>query len=863
MTPRKDLAESVESRLKELDFDGAAVNMRSILAAERVLPGPYEKLLKIMASILKKEPSARVFALKGKALSNLARYGEARRALERSLSLDGGQALPRAWLGGVRLLEGQVVKAASELDRALALDPLCAWAYFYRAASRYIMGDEAAARADLARILKLAARDGSDLAARAFLSLLETKADRFKAALEVLEPVVESRSREGWPYVLRAAVHRAQGVKGAALKDLGRALKRISADWIYLERAGLHAELGNAKAALRDMESALRLSAKPALFLRRAEIHAGAGRYDLAMRDFDRSLPSGSAGADARGFALELSQGLARRGLKDKALKILRRAARSYPNDDEIVAATARLLEESGLAKKAESLLRETRRRRPRSESVVALLSDLLENSDRGDEAVDLLRRDAAKSAVSGVRLAQILLRRGRPGDAEEALSAALERAPRNAEAWRMLGRVRASQGRLRESYAAHRKALDFAPQSLESSFFLAEMLLRLGRPDKARALLAPARRALRSSAGIEGLMDRFDAAILCLDFDEAADAGEKILDATRSFGCLNRMSRPFFRDEFDFIALPSGYKRKAFAALDEHLARRPGSPWGRYYRSLLTDMLGVGKPASADIAKINSLPRSRYGWMRGHIGEVELITHRNFPAARAALAAAARACEPGDWAAQCMLAEVLLCQGDAAACRRAFDAAEKMAPAAEWGEVSAWRGEVLLWSGDYAKALKALDAAIAGRHSRFAQGWRGGALVKLGRYDEALAALERATAMVPHDGEARTWRVEALYRLGRFREACEEADFSASHYERYCGFHLHVLRGLSRGALGDVVGMRADFGRVPRDITEYAAQSLRIAPASAADAKRLLEAILDLSRGVRRGGYENSVWMR
>ena len=852
---------SVEDRLESLGYDGAAVNLRSILAAERVLPGPYAKILRELEAGLERAPSARLFALKGKALANLGRFEEARRALERSLELDGARALTRAWLGGVHLLEGTVVQAAAELDRALARDPRCGWAYFYRSASRYVMGETGAARADLSDLLKLGANDAAADAGRAFLCLLELKDGRFKESLRRLEPVLKKYSSKGWPYVLRAAVFRAQGKRAAAIRDLDRALGSLPADWIYLERAGLHEETGNAKAALRDVESALRLSPRPEVFLRRARLYAGAGRLERAMRDFGRSLPPGAADRDARGFALELFRKLDQKGRKPEALKVLCRAALAFPDDDEILAARVRNLEDMGRLKEAEALLREGLRRAPDSQGVVALLSDFLDQPDRCGEALELLQEAGKKNAKAGVLLAQALLRRGRFDGVEAALNSALDLEPENGEAWRMRGRLRAAQGRLEDSGDAYRKALAIAPDSLQTAFALAETLLRLGRPEAVRALLRSRRRELRVAGGLESLLHRFEAALLCLDFDEAADAGEKVLDATRSFSQLNKIFRPFFRVEFDFIALSPRYKRRCLAELEGHLARRPGSPWGHYFRSLLTDMLGLGEPAPDDIRRINSLPKARYGWMRSHVGEYQLIAKRDFPAAREAFAAAARACKPGNWAAQCFLAETYLCEGDHAACRRAFAVAEKMAPAAERGEVLAWRGEVLLWSGDYARALKELDAAVA-RHARFAQGWRGGALVKLGRYDEALVALEPATALVPHDAEARTWRAEALYRLGRFREACAEADLADTRYGRYGGFHLYALRGLSRGALGDARGMRADFDRLPRDVVDFAAKALRLKTVSSGDAPRVFEAVLELSRGVRRGGYENSVWL-
>lgn len=485
-------------------------------------------------------------------------------------------------------------------------------------------------------------------------------------------------------------------------------------------------------------------------------------------------------------------------------------------------------------------------------------------NSEATEMVDRLLKKLPRCSAARSLAEAGSLLRRqGKLAEAEVLLGPALMTHAKDSGILCAWAALMATRGRLGEAAKAYRKALKLRPDRLQIVFSLSQTLARQGRTaDMLRLLKKASRGQLAPGADIQTLLNRLHLELFQFDFERAASTSERILNSTRSYRTIGMLCTPFFMEEFDFISLPPGYKRRALAALNRYVARRPRSPWGYFYRDVLADTMGVRKDGS-DIAKIASFPAARYGWMRCRVGHYHLLVRRDFSAAAAELSVAVSGSEPGDWVAQCLLGETYLCSGRRDDARAAMDGAVKLAPEGFRGEALAWKGELLLWMGEYEQALDILEESLR-LNARFANGWKGGALVKLGRYGEALESLDRATALTPHDAESRTWRAEALYRLGRFREARREVDDTLTRYERYGGFHLYAIRGLALGALEDFKYMRKNFLNLPTDVADYVSAKIGLTNKDSDESiKRIFEAVLDLSLGVRRGSYENSAWMR
>jgi tetratricopeptide (TPR) repeat protein len=178
---------------------------------------------------------------------------------------------------------------------------------------------------------------------------------------------------------------------------------------------------------------------------------------------------------------------------------------------------------------------------------------------------------------------------------------------------------------------------------------------------------------------------------------------------------------------------------------------------------------------------------------------------------------------------------------------------------------VLTWNGEVLLWLGEYRRALRAFDAAVRMGAVTFVYGWRGAARLKLGDPHGALRDLDRALALDPKDLEAVVWRGETLRLLGRYDEACRDLDHFIAHHPSSAWGYLN--RGLLLGARGDEAGMRDDFARLPSGIASLLRRRFRIPDGrnpDPAQLRRMMQAGLDLARGVRRWeAYVDRIWMR
>lgn len=173
----------------------------------------------------------------------------------------------------------------------------------------------------------------ADAAARA---LVLAREERWEEALRLLDELAARHPAAGWPYALRATVHKARRDFAACRRDLDAALSRERRAWIFLERARLFEELGAVPAALGDVEQAIALAGASAeLLLRRAHLQACRRHYPLAVEDLTRALESDPGRTDALLRRAEL-HGIM--GRLDLALEDLRRAERSRPGPESALA---------------------------------------------------------------------------------------------------------------------------------------------------------------------------------------------------------------------------------------------------------------------------------------------------------------------------------------------------------------------------------------------------------------------------------------------------------------------------------------------------------------------------------------------
>ena len=281
---------SVERALSSLGYDGLEANFSCIFTLAAPPPDSYAKVLARLEGEIAAGPgAARPLALKGKALSNLGRYDEARPALERAVALEPESGEARAWLGRLELLTGRFAESLKELDRALKLGGDASWTRFYRAASLFALGRAEEGAEDLLRIAD--SNPDARLAGRAFQALLQIQSEKFAEALRSLEPVLRARPSAAWVYALRARVHKGLGDKAACLRDFDKALKFGPASWIRLERARVYEELGDILRSLDDVDAAIALDGpSAALFMRRAHLQVCRRHYHLAIPDYTEAI---------------------------------------------------------------------------------------------------------------------------------------------------------------------------------------------------------------------------------------------------------------------------------------------------------------------------------------------------------------------------------------------------------------------------------------------------------------------------------------------------------------------------------------------------------------------------------------------
>jgi tetratricopeptide (TPR) repeat protein len=651
-------------------------------------------------------------------------------------------------------------------------------------------------------------------------------------------------------------------------------------------------------------EAALRraLALEPGAPIRRELVEvlrerARTDRPAMAEKTLRRALMLAPGDGRLRAELVRSLRERARAGRPAAAEATLRRALSLAPADEETRRGLAEVLRARGraarrpaaAAKALDAALKlETGLARGRGEIAAALLAGGTGYHSAGllGSAETALRR-ASKLAPGDRRVRRALLETlqargrafhagGRLAAAEKALREALALEPRDAGSRRDLAdvlRARAwacqSAGRLEQAEAFLRQALAF--NSVHADF-----LRRLARALRARRNADPAEggegslETLRSREQIcritgrlrarEALLkrileltpdlsvDRFKTLMNLRRYDEAFDLAELMLDEKPSLTAVWGFANPW---DWEDWTSRDGRKRQLVRDLERHAATRARRPWLYYYRVALSGPGGL-----AEFDRMASYPLARYGWMYLMAGRMCLIDGRVSKAVEWLTLASSQ--EPIDWRARALLAEAHLVLHRPEAARAEMDRAAAVVPPHDEGLLLAWRGALDLWTGDYETALERLErACVMGAPHAFC--WRAAALLKLGRTAEALEKLNEVIRRFPGDLEAYIWRAEARRALGLHEEALEDLRQSPP------GVWSMVNRALTKAALHDHEGMKADYAALPKDVVDFVAAKLKLDPAGASGTARMnlvLEEALTLSRGWRREEYGQSLWM-
>lgn len=328
-------------------------------------------------------------------------------------------------------------------------------------------------------------------------------------------------------------------------------------------------------------------------------------------------------------------------------------------------------------------------------------------------------------------------------------------------------------------------------------------------------------------------------------EFHRAFELGERLLDEASDLRPNQAFWWPW-------------YKRKNHRKILDRLILSKPTPWAYYYRGLLRGAEGFEPDALelSHLEKISRFEASRYGWMNIRAGQAFLLAGRSRTALR--LLSSALRCKPVDWPLHGYRAEALLCQNEPARALAEMDQALEAAPKEEKGKVLGWRGELELWRGNYDEAFRLSERACA-QGGVFAFCWRGASKLKQGHPREALGFLDHAIKNFPFDLESYVWRGEARRELRLFIEALEDLsrvpDFVWGRWNR----------ALVHAEMGNEKYLRADFASLPDYAIAYVRKRVGLrgrGALSPADMKRILAAGLEMSRGFRRNGYRQAVWM-
>lgn len=412
-------------------------------------------------------------------------------------------------------------------------------------------------------------------------------------------------------------------------------------------------------------------------------------------------------------------------------------------------------------------------------------------------------------------------------------------------EEWLAKARGYQVSGHWKKAQRILRGTIAHFPRSIQAYLDLFVIACHQGDSERASAFLQRAKRL--DVDVISNPQERFQALLILGRFPQAFAIGESLLDE----GAIARPSQAFWW---------SWYDRRAHLRSLSHLVKSAPSPWAYYYRGLVRGAEGASleenKEDLAYLSRLSNFKPSRYGWMNVRAGQAYLNAGQCDKAAR--ILRRALKYKPIDWTAHGYLAEALLCLGLPAAARKEMRRAQAAAPKKERGQVLAWRGELELWRGHYDEAFR-LSQAACGLGAIFAFCWRGAAKLKQGKPREALKYLDQAVKLHPIDLEAYVWRGQAKWELGLLRESLEDFNRAPDWIWSRCG------RALVRAALKDYQGMKEDFNFLPGSMAAYLKKKAGFPPGKALNVEEMREILklgFKLSRGFRRNGYGQMLWM-
>jgi Flp pilus assembly protein TadD len=404
------------------------------------------------------DPNARLMA--GHCLERLGQFTTAMRTYQAVVDSDSPAVSTdaRASLARLLILAGGAQRGLEVLQPAIKRSPDDPRLLTLQAAAKLGLKDEAGARTDVDRALKL--QPGNEEAV-----------------------------------ALRAGIYRQDGDLANAAALVGAAVRQAPSSTALREMlASLYGSANENAKAEEQLRALIQLQPKETRYRGQlAVFYAGLNRLDDAQRVLEDTI---KAFPDSEASKIDLVDFLATRRSMDRAEQILRGLIASQPDDHDLRLHLGMLLEHAGKSKEALVAYDEVARRagtEPKGliarDRVAAIYVTQRRYDDAGRLIGQVLSKNPRDKAALELR-GEIALERNDPAAAIADFRAVLRDQPREIGIQRLLAQAHLANGEPGLAEGALRAALEVAPADTGVRLELAHLLLQTQHADQAVALL-------------------------------------------------------------------------------------------------------------------------------------------------------------------------------------------------------------------------------------------------------------------------------------------------------------------------------------------------------------------------------------
>lgn len=219
--------------------------------------------------------------------------------LERMRELKLSPESQSLWVRGKLLVKnGMYDDAIKEFSKAIAQNPQCFWAYYWRGEVNRRINRLKAAADDATAACRLEPKSGLPLR---LLSEISYEEQRFDEAIRWSTRAIALNPHDVFAYEVRARAYKARGQLKETLSDYEKILEYDPQNvTIRLSRAAIFQTIGDTKRALSDYTDALRFRPRlDAILLPRAALYERLGSYHLAINDLTSVIANNSVDEDA------------------------------------------------------------------------------------------------------------------------------------------------------------------------------------------------------------------------------------------------------------------------------------------------------------------------------------------------------------------------------------------------------------------------------------------------------------------------------------------------------------------------------------------------------------------------------------